>query len=72
MFGTHLAIEAHRSFWVPTSLQHTVGYQNWELTDKFDGDLLIIEQIGAFEDDAKGPLSDLLADAIVNANDIGG
>ena len=38
---------------------------------ELDGDLLLIEQVGAFEDNAKGALSDLLADAIVNANDVG-
>ena len=38
---------------------------------ELDGDLLLVEQIGAFEDNAKGALSDLLADAIVNANDVG-
>lgn len=70
MFGTHLVIEARHSFWVPISVQHTVGFQNRGVADKFNGDLLVIEQIGALEDDAEGPLSDLLTDAIVNANDI--
>lgn len=69
-FGTHLVTEAHHSFSVPSSIQHSDQFQNGEVADKFDGDLLIVEQIGAFEDDAKGALSDLLADAIVNANDI--
>lgn len=70
MFGTHLVIGAHHSFWVPSSIQHTVECQNWEVADKFNGDLLIIQQIGAFKYDAKGSLSDLLADAIVNADDV--
>ena len=38
---------------------------------ELDGDLLLVEQVGAFEDDAKGALSDLLADAIVHAHDVG-
>lgn len=38
---------------------------------EFDSDLLIVEQIGPFENDAKRALSDLLADAIVDTHDIG-
>lgn len=39
---------------------------------ELDGDLLLVEQVGAFEDDAKGALADLLADAVVDADDVGG
>lgn len=38
---------------------------------ELDGDLLLVEQVGAFEDDAKGALADLLADAVVDAYDVG-
>lgn len=38
---------------------------------KFDGDLLIVEQVGALEYYTKGPLADLLANSIVYSNDIG-
>lgn len=40
-------------------------------TYEFDGDLCVVEQVGAFKDDAKRSLSDLLAHAIVHADDIG-
>lgn len=39
-------------------------------TNKFDGDLLVVEQIGAFENHAKRSLSDFLSDTIVNADDV--
>ena len=39
---------------------------------KFDGDLLVVQKIGSLEDDAKRALANLLADAIVHADDVGG
>jgi hypothetical protein len=39
---------------------------------EFDGDLLVVEQIGALEDDAERALSYLLADAVVHTDNIGG
>lgn len=39
-------------------------------TYEFDGDLLVVQQVGAFEYDTEGALSNLLPDAIVNTNDI--
>lgn len=41
------------------------------LAYEFDGHLLVVQQIGAFEDDTKRTLSDLLANTIVDANHIG-
>lgn len=38
---------------------------------KLDCHLLVVEQVGTLKDDTKGALADLLADAIMNANDIG-
>ena len=38
---------------------------------KLDGDLLLVEQVGALEDDAEAALADLLADAVVHADDVG-
>lgn len=38
---------------------------------KFDGYSLRVEKIGAFEDDTEGSFSNLLADSIVNADDVG-
>jgi hypothetical protein len=39
---------------------------------ELDGNLLLVEQVGALEDDAEGALADLLADAVVDADDVGG
>lgn len=39
-------------------------------TYEFDGDLLIVQQVGALENDTKGTLSDLLADAVVYADNV--
>lgn len=39
---------------------------------ELDGNLLLVEQVGALEDDAKGALANLLADAVVDADDVGG
>ena len=39
---------------------------------ELDGNLLLIEQIGALKDDAERALADLLADAVVDADDVGG
>lgn len=38
---------------------------------EFDGDLLLVEQVGALEDDAEAALANLLADAVVHADDVG-
>lgn len=38
---------------------------------ELDGDLLLVEQVGALEDDAEAALADLLADAVVHADDVG-
>jgi hypothetical protein len=40
------------------------------LRRKFDGDLLLVEQIGALEDDAKGPLPDFVTNAVVGPDDV--
>lgn len=39
---------------------------------KLDGHLLLVEQVGAFEDDAEAALANLLADAVVDAYHVGG
>jgi hypothetical protein len=48
--------------------------QTWNQEHKtyeFDGHLLIVQQIGAFENDAEGALANLLADAIMHADHVG-
>lgn len=72
MFGTHLVVAVHRSSLVPVSIQQAVGCKRARPAYKFDGDLLVVEQIGTLEDDAKGPLPDLLADTIMDPDDIRG
>ena len=37
---------------------------------ELDSDLLLVEQVGALEDDAEAALSNLLADAVVDAHDV--
>lgn len=39
-------------------------------THKFDGHLLVVQQIGSLKDDSKGTLSDFLADPVVDADDV--
>lgn len=41
------------------------------MTDKLDGDLLVVEEIGSFENDAKGALTNLLTDTVMDTYDIG-
>ena len=41
-------------------------------TYELDGNLLVIQEVCAFKDDTERALSDLLSDAIMNANDVGG
>jgi uncharacterized Zn finger protein len=49
----------------------TVWPQSWALaTHKFDGHLLVVEQVGSLENDTKGTLSNLLADPVVDADDV--
>ena len=37
---------------------------------KLDGHLLLVEQVGALKDDAETALANLLADAVVHADDV--
>lgn len=39
---------------------------------ELDGNLLLVKQVGALENDAEAALADLLSDAIVNAHHVGG
>lgn len=41
-------------------------------THEFDSDLLVVEKVGPFKDHTERALSDLLANSIVNTDDIGG
>lgn len=39
-------------------------------TYEFDGDLLVVQEVGSLEDNTKGALADLLPHSVVNADDI--
>ena len=41
------------------------------MTDEFNGDLLIVEEIGSFEDNAERALTNLLTDTVVHAHNVG-
>ena len=59
----------HRSFGVPdlvSSMPSLVPFTGD--THEFDGDLLVIQKIGTFENNTKGSLSDFLSDAIVDTH----
>lgn len=43
--------------------------RNWA-TYEFDGDLLVVQQVGTLEDDTEGTLANLLADSVVHADDV--
>lgn len=41
------------------------------MTDEFDGDLLIVEEIGSFEDNAERALANLLTNTVVHTHNVG-
>ena len=69
MFGIHLVIVVHRFFVVPGHRQLQF-FHSFRETYKFDGDLLVVEQICALENDTKGPFSDLLAHSVMYTNNV--
>lgn len=40
-------------------------------THEFNGNLSVVQQVGTFEDDTKRTLANLLADAVMHADDVG-
>lgn len=40
-------------------------------THEFDGNLSVVQQVGALEDDTEGTLANLFADAVMHADDVG-
>ena len=59
----------HRSYEVPVSVSqvHILEVLN-EDTHEFDGHLLVVQKVGALEDDTKGTLSNFLAHTVVDAH----
>lgn len=41
------------------------------MTYEFDSDLLVIEKVRSFEDNAKRPFTNFFAHSIMNADDVG-
>lgn len=77
-FGIHLVAEEHRSFEVPRAhdprliFSSSTDEEGWETrnTHKFDRYLLIVQEIGALENDTERALSNLLADSVMDTDDI--
>ncbi len=46
-------------------------FKEEKVTDEFDGDLLIVEEICPFEDNAERALTNLLTDTVVHAHNVG-
>lgn len=85
MSCTHRATEERRSCVVPTahrlahhsqtpadgrrqSVECLSSYR--EATYEFDGDLLVVQQVGSLEDDTKGTLANLLPHPVMDADDV--
>lgn len=66
--GTHHAVEEHRSSGVPVlvSLEFITALHN--MTYEFDGHLLVVQKVGALEDDTERTFTDLLAHAVVDTH----
>ena len=73
MFDIRLVAEGRHSCEVPAAALALADTANAhaDSTHKLDGNLLVVQEIGAFEYDAERTLADLLADAVVDAYDIG-
>lgn len=72
MFDTHPSIGERRSFAVPkpvSSLIFTM-HRKAMATHKLDGDLLIVQQVGALEDDTKRTLANLLPNPVVHTDNV--
>jgi hypothetical protein len=79
MCGTRLATVVHRFSVVPEEIIACQSAPSFDIckgsgfgTYEFDGDLLVVKQVCAFEDYAKRAFSNLLADAVVHTHDVGG
>lgn len=78
MFYTHRAAGGRRSFAVPGMSVSAMRVQQrgclaTSTEDgpyEFDCDLLIVEQVGAFEQNTEGAFANLLAHAVMHANHV--
>lgn len=59
------------SFGVPVPISDAARFQREMVaTYEFDSDLLIVQEICAFENDTKRSLSDLLSNPVMNTDDV--
>ena len=66
-WGASLFRGSYQSFPVSKNQPH----RRLDSTHEFDGNLLIVEKIGALKDNTKRALSNLLANAVVHSHDVG-
>lgn len=81
----HRAIEEHRSCVVPATQPRLVHHRQINpqkalsekesqrprvVTYEFDGDLLVVQQIGSLKNNTKGTLADLLPHPVMDADDV--
>lgn len=72
MCGTRHEAGEHRSYAVPVGVRLDDRRKDVVMgTHEFNGDLGVVQQVGALEDDTERTLADLLADAVVHADDVG-
>lgn len=74
-FGTHHEVEGHRSSLVPAMVSVLLGMvcgqgQRKAATYKLDSNLLVVEKICAFENDAEGTLSNLFPNPVVHTHHV--
>ena len=73
MSDIHPGVVEHRSFGVPVYVlvvQQATEKEN-DLTYKLDSHLLIIQEIGALENNTKRPFTNLLSHSVVDTHNIG-
>lgn len=70
MSGTHRGVGVHRFFGVPDfGLARGVSPRRRARgTYEFDGNLLVVQEVGALKDNTKGAFTDLLAHTIVDTH----
>lgn len=76
--GTHHAIGEHRSCGVPAVAVSTEdvsdevgqGRSGQGRTYEFDRNLLVVEKVGALENDTKGSFTNFLAHSVVNSHHV--
>jgi hypothetical protein len=69
--GIHRGAGVHHFSGVPNSRSATrLARQRRRGSYEFDGDLLVVQEVGALKDDTKGAFTDLLAHTVVDTHHI--